>query len=132
MERSTRQRTAIRNTIEAAGRPLSAPEILESAKAEAPSLSLATVYRNLKQLVDDGALLSVMLPGENPRYEVAHQGHHHHFQCRQCERVFDVHACPGDFQHLAPAGFTVTGHELTLYGLCAECAPRVGRRKARN
>jgi Fur family ferric uptake transcriptional regulator len=132
MERSTRQRAAIRNALEAAGRPLSAPEILASAQSETPSLSLATVYRNLKQLVDDGTLLPVVLPGENPRYEIAHQGHHHHFQCRKCERVFDVHACPGDFQHLAPPGFVVDGHELTLYGTCADCAPRAARRKPRN
>jgi Fur family ferric uptake transcriptional regulator len=129
MERSTRQRAAIRNALDVAGRPLSAPEILASAQGEAPSLSLATVYRNLKQLVDDGALLPVMLPGENPRYELAHQDHHHHFQCRQCQRVFDVHACPGDFGHLAPAGFSVDGHELTLYGRCSDCAPRAARRK---
>lgn len=117
--------------MEAAGRPLSAPEILESAQAEAPSLSIATVYRNLKQLVDEGALLQVMLPGENPRYELAHQDHHHHFQCRRCQRVFDVHACPGDFGHLAPPGFAVDGHELTLYGTCADCTPAAARRRTR-
>lgn len=117
--------------MEAAGRPLSAPEILESAQSEAPSLSIATVYRNLKQLVDEGALLQVMLPGENPRYELAHQDHHHHFQCRRCLRVFDVHACPGDFGHLAPPRFVVDGHELTLYGTCADCAAVRTPRRAR-
>lgn len=131
MERSTRQRFAIRAAMEAAGRPLSAPEILEDAQAEAPSLSIATVYRNLKQLVEDGDLLQVMLPGENPRYELAHQGHHHHFQCRRCLKVFDVHACPGNFSHLAPPGFVVDGHELTLYGTCPDCKqPKAARRSA--
>ena len=132
MERSTRQRSAIRGAVESAGRPLSAPEILQNAQAEAPSLSIATVYRNLKHLVDDGVLLQVILPGENPRYELAHQGHHHHFQCRSCRRVFDVHACPGGLQHLAPPGFTIDGHELTLYGTCAECAAtRPSKKSAR-
>ena len=51
MERSTRQRTAIRAAIDAAGRPLSPQEVLEAAQAEVPALGLATIYRNLKQLI---------------------------------------------------------------------------------
>jgi Fur family ferric uptake transcriptional regulator len=36
--------------------------------------------------------------------------------------VFALHACPGSMQDLAPAGFVVQAHEITLRGLCAECA----------
>ncbi|WAC71721.1 transcriptional repressor [Roseateles sp. SL47] len=123
MERSTRQRTAIRNVIEAAGRPLSPQEVLAAAQADVPALSLATVYRNLKQLMEAGEIQSVDLPGESPRYEGAHHHHHHHFQCTGCQRVFDVHNCPGDMAGLAPKGFSVERHELTLYGRCDECQP---------
>lgn len=122
MERSTRQRAAIRSTIEAAGRPLSPQEVLDAAQAEVPGLAIATVYRNLKLLVDAGEIVPVTLPGESPRYEAQQAGHHHHFQCTQCKRVFDVHACPGDLAALAPRGFTVDHHELTLYGRCDQCA----------
>ena len=51
MERSTRQRTAIRDALEAAQRPLLPQEVLDAAQAQVPSLGIATVYRNLKQLV---------------------------------------------------------------------------------
>ena len=130
MERSTRQRTAIRAVIEAAGRPLSPQEMLEAAQAEVPALSLATVYRNLKTLVDEGDITAVTLPGDSPRYEPAQHAHHHHFQCTSCKRVFDVHDCPGDLARLAPKGFTVESHELTLYGRCDACAlPRSAARK---
>lgn len=122
MERNTRQRAAIRQAIDAAGRPLLPAEVLEAAQRSVPQLSLATVYRGLKALVEEGALASVVLPGETPRYESAGHRHHHHFQCRQCQRVFDVHACPGDLSRLAPPGFTVDGHDLTLYGRCGDCA----------
>lgn len=129
MERNTRQRAAIRDAIAQAGRPLLPQEVLDAAQAGAPGLSIATVYRNLRALVDDGALRAVTLPGENPRYEPAHAGHHHHFQCRQCQRVFEVDACPGNLAGLAPPGFTVEDHELTLYGRCRDCAtpPRAVR-----
>ena len=124
MERSTRQRAAIRHTLEAASRPLLPQEVLEGARAQVPGLGIATVYRCLKQLVEERALKVVELPGENARYERVDVGHHHHFQCRGCERVFDVHACPGDLGRLAPAGFSVEDHELTLYGRCSDCQPR--------
>ena len=129
MERSTRQRTAIRTVIDAAGRPLSPQEVLEAAQAEVPALGLATIYRNLKQLVEAGEVAVVTLPGDSPRYEPVQHEHHHHFQCTTCKRVFDVHACPGDLAALAPRGFTVEHHELTLYGRCDQCAvpARVGR-----
>ena len=123
MERATRQNTAIREAIEAAGRPLSPTEVLDEARRHVAALGLATVYRNLKALVDEGAIQVVTLPGEVPRYEVAQRGHHHHFRCDACQRVFDVHQCPGDLAGLAPPGFSVSRHEITLYGRCSDCQP---------
>lgn len=130
MERATRQRAAIREALQAAARPLLPDELLLAARTHAPGLGLATVYRTLKLLVEEGSLRTVELPGENVRYEPAGHHHHHHFQCRRCLRVFDVHACPGDLAGLAPAGFVVQDHELTLYGLCSECSTRAPRRRA--
>ena len=122
MERHTRQRAAIREAIVAAARPLLPQEVLQAAQQQVPGLGIATVYRNLKGLVEEGELRAVHLPGENPRFEATGHAHHHHFQCRQCQRVFDVHACPGDLSRLAPQGFTVEDHDLTLYGRCQDCA----------
>ncbi|KPF49993.1 Fur family transcriptional regulator [beta proteobacterium AAP121] len=131
MERNTRQRAAIRDAIAGARRPLLPQEVLEAAQQLAPGLGMATVYRNLKALVEEGELRAVHLPGENPRYEVGgeHHHHHHHFQCLQCQRVFDVHACPGNLAALAPPGFTVEDHDLTLYGRCGECQPAARARR---
>ncbi len=123
MERTTRQKTAIHAAIESARRPLSAQEILEQASLQVTQLGIATVYRNLKSLVSEGRVQMVTLPGDNPRYEsnAVAGHHHHHFQCTSCQRVFDVHDCPGDLKRLAPQGFSVERHELTLYGRCADC-----------
>jgi Fur family ferric uptake transcriptional regulator len=122
-ERATRQKAAIRTVIHAARRPLTPLEVLEGAREQVPALSIATVYRNIKSLLQDGTIHRVPLPGDNPRYESTHAAstHHHHFQCTSCQRVFDVHDCPGDLVHMAPEGFTVERHELTFYGQCAEC-----------
>ena len=51
----------------------------------------------------------------------AHEAHHHHFHCVQCDRVYPIHACPGSMSDLAPPGFEVQHHDLTLRGRCATC-----------
>lgn len=124
MERTTRQRSAIRAVIDAAGRPLTPQEVLDGAREHVLEIGIATIYRNLKALLDEGVIEVVSLPGENPRYESMHTAHdhHHHFHCRTCDRVFDVPGCPGSMENLAPGGFVVERHELTLYGTCSDCS----------
>lgn len=121
MQRSTKQRAAIKQAMTQADRPLTPQEVLELAQATLPGLGIATVYRTLKAMADDGLLHEVHLPERTPMYEVAHHGHHHHFECTVCQRVFDVHACPGNLASLAPPGFLVDSHEITLYGRCSDC-----------
>ena len=122
MERSTRQRTAIAQALAAVGQPLLPQELLLEAQKTVPSLSLATVYRNLKGLVEDGVVDAVSLPGQATRYESHRHHHHHHFHCKSCHKVFDIDACPGDLGHLLPPGYRLEAHELTFYGRCAACA----------
>lgn len=109
--------------IRDAGRPLSPSEILERGQSAVEGLSLATVYRTLKLLVESGDVRAVELPGEPARYEPRVSGrHHHYFRCDSCGRVFEVQGCPGKLESLLPGGFTLSGHEVVLYGRCAECA----------
>ncbi len=121
-QRETRQRRAIRRAFTEAGHPLGPGEILEAARKYARGLGIATVYRNLKSLQEDGWLVPVELPGEPPRYEVAGKDHHHHFHCRKCDRVFEVDGCPGELSRLTPDGFELESHEFVMYGRCEECA----------
>jgi Fur family ferric uptake transcriptional regulator len=88
---------------------------------------MATVYRNLKLLAAEGAVRAITLPGESPRYEMVEPGHHHHFQCTTCRRVYDVPGCPGNLRRLAPRGFTVEHHDVTLYGRCSDCGTTEAR-----
>lgn len=131
MQRATRQREAIQAVLESAGRPLSPTEVLEGTRGLVAAVGLATVYRNLKRLADEGTVQAVNLPGEATRYEVAPAPHHHHAQCVECRRVFDTDGCPGNLQRLAPPGFSVERHEVTLYGRCAACVPGDAKRRRR-
>lgn len=120
--RNTSQRRAIRDAIEHADRPLDANEVLAAAQGDTDSLGMATVYRTLKLGVEEGWLAPVDLPNAPTRYEMAGKKHHHHFECRSCAKVFEVHGCPGNLKPLVPEGFTLEDHEVILYGLCSECA----------
>ncbi|MCC6317263.1 MAG: transcriptional repressor [Gemmatimonadaceae bacterium] len=121
MERRTRQRQAIEAALAAAERPLTPVEVLDAARHHVPQLGLATVYRALRALIQDGAAHLVEIPGTPPRYETAHLGHHHHFHCRQCHRLYEVEGCPGNLARYAPPGFRLDGHDVVLYGRCAQC-----------
>jgi Fe2+/Zn2+ uptake regulation proteins len=121
LHRNTRQRTAIRKVFESVNRPLSAQQVLELAQAEVDGIGIATVYRNLKTLLDEGWLTQVELPGGNLMYECAGKAHHHHFQCESCNRVYELEGCVPTIEKLARPGFKVRRHELVLYGTCATC-----------
>ncbi len=121
-ERETQQRRSIREAFTRAGRPLTPQEVLDEAHQDAPTLGIATVYRNVKALVEDGWLKTVELPGAVPRYELADIGHHHHFHCHECGKVFDIEGCVGKLSSIVPAGFVLESHDITLYGRCPQCA----------
>lgn len=121
MERETRQRQAIRRALLEADRPLGPQEVLLGAQVSCPGLGIATVYRTLRSLLEDGWLTSVDLPGEPARYERAGKSHHHHFHCQACGRIFEMDSCPKGLAALVPAGFALQRHEVILYGRCAAC-----------
>ena len=119
--RQTGQRDAVQQAFALAQRPLTAVEAHRLARRRAAGLGLATVYRTLALLVEEGVLRPVPLPDGTARYELAGLDHHHHFQCRDCGKVFDVPGCPGKLRDLTPRGFELEEHELILYGRCAAC-----------
>jgi Fur family transcriptional regulator, ferric uptake regulator len=129
MERTTRQRDAIRRTFEIIDRPLSPSEVLDNARDEVPRLGIATVYRTLRALCDENWLTAVEIPGEAPRYERAHKAHHHHFVCRHCRQVFEVAGCADGLSELTPEGFVLESHDIVLAGLCSACAGASSTRK---
>lgn len=126
MVRRTHQRRAILRALHAAPGPLTPQEVHERAQEDAGGLGLATVYRNLGRLERSGDVVQVHLPDDATRYEPAGRGHHHHFRCRFCDRVYELDTdCPVSVLEgvTLPGGYQVEDHALTLYGRCPRCAP---------
>jgi Fur family ferric uptake transcriptional regulator len=122
MKRNTTQRMAIEQVFREHDRPLGVEEVLKGGRRLVESLNQATVYRNLKLLVDNGWLKRVTHPSLGTLYERTGKGHHHHFHCRSCNRAFELPGCALKEDEIAPDGFIVEDHEVFLSGICPSCA----------
>jgi Fur family ferric uptake transcriptional regulator len=119
--RNTQQRREIREVFERNDRPLAADEVLRLAQKNVSGLGIATVYRTIKGLTDEGWLIPVEIPGQPPRYELRGKAHHHHFHCLRCRRLFELEGCLERLGKLIPASFRVVDHAVLIYGYCAAC-----------
>jgi Fur family transcriptional regulator, ferric uptake regulator len=131
--RNTQQRREIREVFERNNRPLAADEVLHLAQQKMAGLGMATVYRTIKALSDEGWLVPVEVPGAPPRYEVRGKAHHHHFHCLKCGKLFELDGCLERLGKLIPPSFTVVDHVVLIYGFCAGCdhGPKVQPAAAR-
>jgi Fur family ferric uptake transcriptional regulator len=120
--RKTPQRAAIRKAFLDTSHPMTPPEVLAAAQRHYPRLGMATVYRNLNALCEEGWLTPFDLPGERTTYYERKKSHHHHFVCRTCRKLYPVDCLAANFSRLLPRGFVLEAHEFLLYGLCAACA----------
>ena len=102
----------------------SADEIYEAIVKEYPTVSQATVYRNLKRLSEEGRIRRIEIPGGPDRFD--HLPHeHYHVKCEKCGKVFDV-----DMDYITDLkekikdshGFRITGHNIIFTGTCPECS----------
>lgn len=122
-QRQTRQRDAILQVLHSANGPLPVPEIHARASDLRGGLGIATVYRTLKLLQENGSIQAVTLPSGETCYQGEPHEHHDHFQCRKCNQVFDLDVCPLRLKSGTelPGGFIVQDHQMLLYGLCPAC-----------
>ena len=119
--RDTEPRRLVISAAAAQGRPFSAEELC----AALPCVGRATVFRGLRLLVQTNLVCRVLLEDCEMRYQLSHEGHHHHLLCGVCGMSFDLVGC--DVEALLEAaakaaGFRMSGHWLEVYGRCANCA----------
>jgi Fe2+ or Zn2+ uptake regulation protein len=97
--------------------------------ADARAGATATVYRAVASLETSGFLERIGHRHGSALYaRCGHADHHHHIICEACGTTTPA-ACPVGAEILdtaRAAGFTVTRHSVTLYGLCPNCAREAG------
>jgi len=119
--RDTPQRRHVYDVLMAKRDHPTATEVFIRAKKTMPSISLATVYNSLEALVACGLVRQVHVDREPTRF-CPNLAEHGHFVCEQCGRVYDIELQSGPAQQWKlPEGFTVSSHEISLRGTCADC-----------
>jgi Fur family ferric uptake transcriptional regulator len=124
-KRLTRQRRLVWDVLVAeADEHLSAEAIIERVQARMPGLHVATVYRNLETLVDEGLVRRTNLGRDRAYYEPARGHRHHHIVCQQCGTVSHLHdevlgKLPARIRSVS--GFELGDSEVTFFGTCATC-----------
>jgi Fur family peroxide stress response transcriptional regulator len=98
-----------------------AEEVFIRAKRKMPDISMATVYNCLDALVKCGLLRQVNLDRGATRY-CPNMAAHSHFRCELCGQVYDIELSASELSPLLPEGFQLTHSEVSLRGLCADCA----------
>ena len=103
---------------------MSNDEIYEEVVKSHPSLSLATVYKNIILMVDNGVLVEVPIEGQKSKYELL-KDDHIHLVCTECGEVEDKpHNENADalFSSMTKKeNFSLSKQQINLYGICASC-----------
>ena len=124
MKRYSRKREAILQALRSTDTHPSAEWVYTKLKPEFPDLSLATVYRNIAEFLEEGTIVSVGTVAGQERYD-AETHPHTHFICDTCGAVIDVEskidtAAINDTVEKS-IGAQIMRHELYFRGKCANC-----------
>ena len=117
--RHSKKRDAIQELIRSSELHPSAQWVHKQLKPRHPDLSLGTVYRNIKILLEKGALASAGVVNGEERFDGKLQPHPHAV-CKCCGLIIDLQELNHDFG-LAIPGFEIDMRNTVFYGLCAGC-----------
>lgn len=119
----SRQREIILDTLKENVVHPTAEYLYAKIQEKDPKISLATLYRNLNQLTENGMIKKIDGLETSSHYD--HNTHeHYHFICTKCRRVFDIDA------EVAPelirrteekTDFLIENHDIVFSGICKDC-----------
>lgn len=119
----TPQRMAILKEIHKAGH-ISVDSIYENIKQSYPSMSLATVYKNLTSMQEANIIEELQIPNQKQHYEL-HKDPHIHLICQKCGKIEDMHSNALLQQLIAEckeeSHYTFKDFSIALIGVCPEC-----------
>ena len=131
IRRNTIQRSSVLEAVNKLHCHATADEIYNEIAKEHPTISRATVYRNLNLLSEMGEIRRLEMPGSADRFDHI-SSNHCHVKCEVCGRVFDVDM---DFVSGLESGirdthgFDFTGYDIIFHGVCPECKELKGSSK---
>lgn len=125
--RMTPQRHAILSFLIQTKSHPTADDIYRALEQRFPSMSVATVYNNLKVFVESGLVREMTYGDASSRYD-ADMHEHYHAICDSCGKITDFEHTPVhevEDAAMKATGFQIHGHRLEVHGLCPDCAKTV-------
>jgi len=123
----TPQRLAIVKIIaDSDGHP-SVENIYDQIKEAFPTMSLATVYRNIVLIKSLGEVLELGFPDGSNRYDGNKPYPHPHVICLKCKKIVDPDLDSLDDikkEVALETNFKILNHRLDFFGICSDCMVR--------
>ncbi len=119
----TRGQERILQLLQTNQRSLSAQDIYVELRNRNQNIGLATVYRALEALKQEGCLQVRTLANGESLYGSVHQDQHH-ITCLHCGESIPLDSCPVhqlETELQASHNFKVYYHTLEFFGLCNQC-----------
>lgn len=125
-QRRTRQRAAVDEVLDETADFISAQELHAVLRSRGAGVGLATVYRTLQTLADDGRVDVLRADGGEAVYRrCLREEHHHHLVCRSCGATVEIAGPAVERWTKSVAdkhGFVDISHTLEIFGTCPKCA----------
>lgn len=119
----THQRFVLYETLKSMHGHPSPEDVYTRVKRRIPSISLATVYKNIHLFIESGIFRAVCLHHGSLRVETNLKPHHH-LICTSCKSISDIDAEKLGLdtkRHKLPGGFIAERYAVDVLGLCAAC-----------
>lgn len=127
--RLTPQRLAVLKILSSSSAHPTAEQIYAQVKVDFPTTSLATIYKTLALLQEEGEILELGFGDGSNRYDGLKPYAHPHLICVCCKRILDL-----EFPVLEELsktmeqeyGYQIISHRLDIYGICPNCQRQGG------
>jgi Fur family peroxide stress response transcriptional regulator len=120
----TPQRLAIVKILaKSEGHP-SVEDIYNLIKQDFPTMSLATVYRNIILIKSLGEILELGFPDGSNRYDGNRPYPHPHVICIKCKKIVDPNLDSLEDMKKEVSDetkFKILNHRLDFFGICSDC-----------
>jgi len=119
----SKQRSLVLKELEKCETHPTAEELYAILKPDHPELSLATVYRNLNQLAENGMAQKINISRGADRFDAVTEPHHH-MVCERCGAIVNIpREYTGSFNSsvLWRTGCLINSYDIIFCGLCPDC-----------
>lgn len=120
--KSSKNRDAILAVLRGTTTHPSADWIFEKVRESNPNIGIATVYRNLKTLLEQNEIFKVDVGDGLDHYDAQIAVRHDHTYCTSCGAIGDIDAISASsLEQFAKDKFSVEAYSLVLFGKCEKC-----------